>query len=416
MGIFTRTENETATRLQRQSRVRGGPQMDNPADWFLFRRQGTHDFYRYIRDHIPLVSASVWAWVRLCFTAQKLVLTGSAREENKARDVLDALGRRVYEGISRQDGVKSLLETFFLEIFTAGQFAGEVILLPDGSGIDYFHTLDPNTIQWEKRGRWKPYIEQDGRRINLDHERFFYYGMGADTRNPRGVSPIASIPFVTEIEEKMLEDMALSSHNAGLPRLHVKVSPPEPMSGENQRQYGERMNQYFDDTVDKFCELDADDNVFTWGDVEIATVGGQSGNNYRWRVMREHVLEDVITGMRLFPWVVGRSHSATKNWVQTQFNLLLQEVDSIQEEARALADWIRNLELSLRGIRARAHHSFAPNQDPFMLEKRQAEQIQFETVRAKVDAGYITKETGAKELGYPGISKREPARPREMSP
>jgi len=112
------------------------------------------------------------------------------------------------------------------------------------------------------------------------------------------------------------------------------------------------------------------------------------------------VIEDVITGMRLFPWVVGRTHGTTKNWVQAQFNLLMQEVDSIQEEAKSFADWLRNTELQMAGINAKANHIFLPNQDPFILDKAKSEAILFDTVDKKVKRGYISKDDGAKELGY----------------
>ena len=377
-----------------------GSKPSNPVDWLPLHSAGSADFYRYVRDRVPLVSASVWAWVRLCFTPQKFIVIGPEKEKIKAEEAIEALGRRVFEGISRKDGIKSILELFFLEVFTTGRFAGEIIPEASGTGIKYFHTIDPYMIEWEKRGRWIPFIERKGKRINLNNDRFFYHGLGSDFKNPAGVSPIASIPFVTEIAERMVEDMALASHNAGTPRMHIKISPPEPQRGESPESYAKRAQGYFDDTVENFKYLDADDNLFTWSDVEVSVVGGFGSAPYTWRINREQVIEDVITGMRLFPWVVGRTHGTTKNWVQAQFNLLMQEVDSVQEEAKALADWIRNTELAMKGIRARVSHQFAPNQDPFVLEKARTQAIQFETVDRKVRRGYISKEDGAKELGY----------------
>jgi hypothetical protein len=357
-------------------------------------------FYRYLRDNIPLISASVWAWVRLCFTPQHYLIIGQESEKKKAEVIIEQFGKRVFEGISRKDGIKSLLEIFFLEIFTTGRFAGEIVPLASGKGISYFHTIDPFDITWERNGKWIPYIEKEGKKVSLDNGRFFYYGLGADIKNPAGVSPISAIPFVSEIEQKMLEDMSLFSHNAGVPRLHIKISPPEPMKGENEVNYAKRVNSYFDETVEKFKYLDPDDNIFTWSDVEISMVGSSGGDPFTWRLNREQVIEDVITGMRLFPWVVGRTHGTTKNWVQAQFNLLMQEVDSIQEEAKSFADWLRNTELQMAGINAKANHIFLPNQDPFILDKAKSEAILFDTVDKKVKRGYISKDDGAKELGY----------------
>ena len=383
----------------------------NPVDWFPFHPaslSGSADFYRYVRDHVPLVSAAVWAWVRSCLTPQKYLIMGPEKEKKRAEEIIEGLGSRIYEGISRKDGIKSLLELFFLEIFTTGRFAGEIVPEASGRGIAYFHTLDPYAIGWEKRGKWVPFVEREGKKVYLDNERFFYYGLGADMKNPAGVSPIASIPFVTEIEQRMVEDMALASHNAGTPRIHVKIAPPEPQRGESAETYAKRAQTYFDDTVENFKFLDADDNVFTWSDVEVSIIGGYGSAPYTWRINREQVIEDVITGMRLFPWVVGRTHGTTKNWVQAQFNLLMQEVDSVQEEAKSLADWLRNTELALKGIRASASHQFSPNQDPFMLDKARAQAIQFDTVDKKVLRGYIGKEDGAKELGYHTYFKPDP--------
>lgn len=402
MNWFKRRKNhrEAIVKADRSGRVRERTTKPiSPVQWFPFHRSTRRDFYRYVRDNIPLISSSVWAWVRLCTTPQKFMLQGSTAEKQKAEKVLKELGYRIYEGVSRKDGVRSIIDQFFLEIFTVGRFAGEVVFLPSRSGINYFRTIDPYLIQWEKKGRWIPFIEHEGEKIYLNNERFFYFGLGSDTSDPAGVSPIASIPFVTEIEERMLEDMAYSSHNAGTPRLHVKITPLEPLKGESQQNYAQRLDSYFEDTVEKFRYLDPDDNIFTWSDVEVSIVGGQAGS-FSWRINREQIIEDVITGMRLFPWVVGRTHGTTKNWVQAQFNLLMQEVDSIQEEAKALADWLRNLELQLRGIDATASHQFAPNQDPFILDKAKTQAITFDTVDKKVNRGYISKEDGAKELGY----------------
>lgn len=393
---------------EKRTRVRGKQRHVQPRVNRLSNQLSSQsDFYRTIRDTILLVSSAVWAWVRLCFTPQNFSIDVEDRSRRKAESILEELGHRVFEGVSRKDGIKALLELFFLEIFTTGRFAGEIVPLSSGKGIDYFHTIDPFLIQWEKKGRWIPYVYRENEKVALNNDRFYYYGLGGDIRNPGGVSPIAAIPFVAEVEQKMLEDMALSSHNAGMPRLHVKISPPEPLRGESQKKFAERLESYFDSTVDRFRSLDADDNIFTWSDVDIELISG--GGNMNWRMNREQVIEDVITGMRLFPWVVGRTHGTTKNWVQSQFNMLMQEVESFQAEASALAEWIRNTELWMKGIQAVSTHQFDPNQDPFVLEKAKTQAVQYETINKKVERGYISKEQGARELGYSTLFREENA-------
>jgi hypothetical protein len=223
--------------------------------------------------------------------------------------------------------------------------------------------------------------------------------LGNDISDPRGIEPLASIPFVAQIQEALLFDMARSSRNAGTPRLQIRITPPPAFAHESEKEYQERINQYFDATVSQFSRLDPDDNLFTWSDVEVRVIGGDQGRTFVWRMNREQVIEDVITGLRLFPWVLGRSHGTTKNWVEAQFNILMQIVDAVQDMGTSLADWLRNTELRMHGNLATAHHIFSPNEDPFLLSKMQARAIEFETIDKKVQRAYISKDDGARLLG-----------------
>ncbi len=369
---------------------------------FIWTGTNRAEFYRYLRDHVPIISSAVWAWVHLCATPQSYTLTGSEDEKRKADAILSALDKRMLENpLVRRGGIAHVTEQFFLELFTTGRFCGEIIPLPDGKGIDYFHTIDADLIQWERDGKWKAYLEDDkGKRTYLNPARFFYASLGSDIHNPRGIEPLASIPFVAQIQEAMLSDMARSARMAGTPRLQIKVTPPKAYQHETDKEYQARANRYFDDTVSQFRKLDPDDNIFTWDDVEITLIGGDTNRNFTWRLNREQVIEDVITGLRLYPWVLGRSHGTTKNWVEAQFNLLMQIVDSVQNLGKSLGNFLRNTELSMQGNLCKSEHVFEPNQDPFQLSRMQARNIEFDTIDKKVKRGYISKDDGARELGY----------------
>ena len=65
----------------------------------VFDYYGTNsgDFYRWIRDAIPIISAGVWTWVRLCATRQTRIIDGPAAEVKRARDVLAKLDAKLLE-------------------------------------------------------------------------------------------------------------------------------------------------------------------------------------------------------------------------------------------------------------------------------------------------------------------------------
>ncbi len=360
-------------------------------------------FYRYLRDRIPIVSAGVWTWVHLCATPQKRQIRGEEKQVQQAEWLLGALDKRIYPKIDGEtNGMRRLTEAFFLELFTVGRFAARVVLLPDGSGVDYLEMLDPYAIRWQKvRGRAVPFLElENGDLEAIQPETFFHRTLVSELGSPDGIEPLASIPFVVEIEQRMLEDMARASHNAGIPRLQIRVNPPDPLHGEDADSYSERRNSYFADTVSQIRELGPDDNLFTWSDIEVEVVGGQGDTGASWKLNREQVVEDVITGLKLFPWALGRSHGTTKNWIYAQYNLLMQIVDTVQELGKDFAEWMMRLELRLAGNPSEVSWLFAPNQDPFVVDRNRARLMELERAERLVESGIITLDQAARELGY----------------
>ncbi len=360
------------------------------------------EFYRFLRDNIPIISTGIWTWVRLCATSMTQHIEGDKEQLAKAEIQLSELEHRLLEApYGRGSGLMKLTEAYYLELFTTGKFAGEVILTEDGKSIDHFKFIDPYLVGWEYSDDcWLPFVRnlETEEMEPVDPDRFFYSTLGIDLSNPGGGEPLASIPFVVEIEQLMLEDMARSSHNAGTPRLQVKITRPERNSWEGDEQYSGRANTYFRDVLNEFKNLEPDDNIFTWSDVEVTVVGG-NGNGTDWRLNREQVIEDVITGLKLFPWILGRSHKTTKNWVQCQFDLLMQMASAHQKSGTDLIDWLCNLQLHLQNIDADVCHVFEQLPDLFRLERARAEKQELENIDFKVNRGYISKDDGAVAMG-----------------
>ena len=371
---------------------------------FQFTGANRGDFYRFLRDHIPIVSSGIWTWVHLCTTPQRIELLGPEMQVRRAQGLLEQFQQRIYPRLDGdRHGLERLIESAFLDLFTLGRMALRVHLLPDRAGISHVEALDPCRIRWLRLsdGRAQAWLEDDeGKLERLDPATFFHRTLTSDLHQPDGVEPLASIPFVVEIEQRMLEDMARSSHNAGTQRLQIRLSPPSREPGEDQESYTQRINNYFDTTVRQFRELGPDDNVFTWSDVEVKLIGGSGSEGSVWKINREQVIEDVITGLKLFPWALGRSHGTTKNWIFAQYNLLMQIVDSVQRTGSDLAEWLMRLELRLAGNMAQPRWSFAPNQDPFIVERNQARLLELERVERLVEGGFINRDQGARELGY----------------
>lgn len=367
--------------------------------------------YRYLFQRLPILSSSLLAWDSILNTHSRYEFEGTETEIKKARSVIDELDVRLFleQGIKR-GGIKQLVRLFFAEMIKVGRFSYEIIPTMTADAIETIKLNDCyNDIQWIWfRDKWIPVkIDNDTGKYSSVGLQFYYFSMFQDIKNPAGRSMLRSLPMVSKIYDQMFTDMALGSHNAGHPRLHIRVNRPEKSTVETPDQYVSRAESYFDSTVENFDNLKVDDNIITWEDINIDVKTPTSPSGFVWKDNFQVAAEEIIAAVGLMPWAVGRSHGTTKNWVDTQYNFWLNRVQNFQHDAVLMANSVMDLELRLKGIQAKSNYIFDANSDPTILPKRKAESIHFETVDEMYEKGYITKDQAAQRLGLMKAEKNE---------
>jgi len=369
--------------------------------------------YRFLRDNIPVLNSAVWTWTRICASPSHLELKGSVENSAFGRDnpklldnayeVLKNLDRRIYQhNFQKFGGADALLTQFFGSLFTDGAVCGELVLTPSRDRLDKFYFIDPATIRFKLKDdtNWELYQEVNGVLIKLNPASTFYLGLDRDPDDPRGKSILGSIPFVARVEQRLLEDMQKTMHNAGYHRLHVKIKPPERFSGESDETYISRANKYFEDTVEMMRELTPEDNPITWNDVGIEYIGpsGHIASSNYWYINHKALVEDICAGVHLDPFMLGYSYGPTRSWAQFKYELILRNVISIQRLAKRFMEWIRNIELALWGISLECVHHFDNRKFFGMLEQREAEKIHLENIIRKKEAGFISEDQAKREI------------------
>jgi len=363
--------------------------------------------YRFLRDNIPILNSAVWTWTRICTSPSYFELKGSEEPAllDRGTEILRSLDRRIYQhSFQKFGGADALLNQFFRSLFTDGAVCGELVLTPSKDRLDKFYFIDPATIGFKLKDQnsWELFQEVDGKQIKLNPYSTFYLGLDSDPDDPRGKSILGSIPFVARVEQRLLEDMQKTMHNAGYHRLHVKIKPPERISRESDETYLSRANEYFEDTAEMMRELAPEDNPITWSDVQIEYIGPSghiSSSNY-WYINHKALIEDICVGVHLDPSILGYSYGPSQSWAQFKYELILQNVVSIQRCAKRFMEWIRNIELALQGLSLECVHHFDNRKFFGMLEQRQAEKIHLENVIRKKEAGFITEDQAKKELEW----------------
>jgi len=360
--------------------------------------------YRFLADNLPLVNACLWTWVRLSSAPGEYRLNDDTGESIRklAQNRLDGLARRVYANPGgNRTGLSNLLPDLFVSLYRDGIFGGFATVYADGTGVDQFIPVDPIDLATEATDRGpRLVLQREKKSYRLDRPDFYHLPFNACLSQPFGRSILQAIPFVAYVEQQLVDDMRRTSHNSGYHRLHIKITPPERLTGEGDKAYTDRINGYFDSTVEMIKSLDVDDNPVTWDNVVIEHSGPQHAKEITnsWFMSHRAMIEDICAGTHLAPYLLGYSFGATTTWSGFKFDVVMRQVRSVQTEVARFLEWLGNIDLALAGIDARCRFVF---DNTFAYQARDnlaVETGQVDNILKLYQAGLIDQKTAREKV------------------
>jgi hypothetical protein len=361
--------------------------------------------YRFLTNHVPIISACVWTWVRLSAAPGEFKIV-DARDERAKRTALErlkALSERVYaNAIGNRVGLATMLPELFVSLFRDGIFGGFITVNADGSGIDRVIPVDSLIMSREQRDSGPGlFLDLESGMMDLDRADFRYIALSNSPAQPFGTSILQSIPLVTYIEQQLVSDMQRSSHNSGYHRLHIKITPPARMAGESDNAYTNRINGYFDSTVQMIRSCEVDDNPVTWDNVAVEYIGPNSSSSVstNWFVSHRAMIEDICAGTNLAPYLLGYSYGATTTWSNFKFDVVMRQVRSVQAEVANFLEWIANIDLALAGIDASCRFVFDNSFAYQATDQVAVESKRVENLLKLYQAGLIDEKSAREKVG-----------------
>jgi len=356
--------------------------------------------YRFLRDAIPDISDAVWTWKRLCQTGHEVEVLDASSELSRERAyrMIRDLDTRVNADGGGMDG---LLDIFYTSLFTYGAAALEIVLNRSRESIHDIVPVDVWTVRFkrdEKTGRTLPCQVHSGKEIPIAPERFFYLGTDRDGTNPYGRSMLRSIPFVVKIQQRLLEDMAKATHNAGWSKLHVKYKPGERFRGESMEDFQTRISGNFEKLRDSVTKLKADQNLVTYDNVEVDVITGSQRSAVFYQ-NHKAVEEQVITGMHLMPILLGRNYGTTETYGTAQYEIINRQVASVNRVVKRLLERLYNFELSFMWGSARAKVKMRTNKTVDLLKDSMAAKNEIDNAVRLRDEGFLDQKGAAARLG-----------------
>lgn len=356
--------------------------------------------YRFMAEAIPLINAVIWTWSRLAAAPGRFSLWKDDRQADspEAQEVLKRLFERINRGCFGHGGTEGdILPPFFQSLYLDGAVLGSMEICPDLSGVARYRFFDLAKTEAQVGSDGKITAVEalpSGERRHTGPD-LFYYALNADLAHPHGCSILKAVPFVTFVEQQLVDDMRRSMHNSGYHRLHVKIRPPEKREGEADEPYVSRANSYFDSTVAMIRDIEPEDNPVTWDDVAIEYIGpsGTGGaKTSNWYLNHRAMVEEICSGTHLSPFLLGYSYNATTNWAQFKYDLVMRQVRSVQSAATSFLNWLANIELALRGFDLNATWEFDNTVSALAAERADVTSKEAASIIALYNAGLIDKE------------------------
>jgi hypothetical protein len=355
--------------------------------------------YRFLRDAIPDISDAVWTWARLCQAGYVVEMVDASSEEARERGegAIRKLDLRVN---AAGGGMDRLLEVLYTSVFTYGAAAFELVLSRTRESIHDIVPVDVATIRFKREsgGRLLPYQLQGGEHVELNPNLLFYFGIDREGTNPYGRSMLRSLPFVVKIQQRLLEDMAKATHNAGWSRLHFRYSAEERQKGESFEAYESRVNGNFEKLENAVSRLASDQNLVTMDNVGVDEIGG-GRRSHLFYENHKAIEEQVITGTHLMPILLGRNYGTTETYGTAQYEIINRHVASVNRGVKRLLERVYNFELSFLWGTARAKVKMRTNRAVDVLKEATARRQEIANAIQLRDEGFVDQQKAGELLG-----------------
>ena len=354
--------------------------------------------YRFLRDAIADVSDAVWTWKRLCQTGYDIEILEASTDSAKQRAMrlLRELDSRVNRGDRGMDG---LLDIVYASLFTYGAAALEIVLSPSRESIWDVVPVDVWTVRFKREhGKLQAYQLHEGEAIPLPMDRFIYLGLDRDGSNPYGRSMLRSLPFVLKIQQRLMEDMAKATHNAGWAKLHVQFTPEARQRGESGEAYTQRITKEFDALRTRLSGLETDQNLVTYDNVQVSVIKGEQSSQIFYE-NHKAIEEQVITGLHLMPILMGRNYATTETYGTAQFEIINRQVESVNRSIKRILERLYNYELALMWGSSRARVNMRTNRTVDVLKEADARGKEIANAITLRNEGLIDHAGAARLLG-----------------
>ncbi|MDD5106053.1 MAG: hypothetical protein PHC49_10600 [Desulfuromonadaceae bacterium] len=360
----------------------------------------------------PDISQALSIWVNLGNTGHEVEVEG--RNPQAVLDRINALAATVYQ---TGGGVDGLVNHFLRQIPLMGALSAEWVVADNiNDGLTDCVTVPVKRIRWQRvDGIFTPVQLTNAitggnmGSIRLNPVTYSYMPLMTNDGSPYAIPPFLAALKNIEVQLDATDNISSIIRKMGLLGfIDVKMTIPDAKPGESDEAYRNRLARRLKDYAAAYKGNLSKGVSVHYEDQEIkhnaTNAGAAAGAKSVWEINEEQI----FSAIDIPPSMCGRSYSTTETYAEVDFERLGTKLINGRRMIKRFLEKGYTLDLLLRGIDAQVSVSFNEHSAFKQKEKAEAEGQRIKNVLSKRDAGLISDDEAAQELGYEKATGRRP--------
>lgn len=348
---------------------------------------------------VPDFSQAVRRSIQLGNTGHHIEMEGLNEKQIKAAH--EELERFTARAFSPGGGTDALVNALLRQALVTGAVSVESVPSQALDGIEQIVLVPTRTIRFKrKENRYIPFQSAFPEDVELNELQYTYIPLIQGEDNPYGIPPLFSAVDAVYTQLEGMENVkGIYKKHGLLGFLFAKKKIP-PNEGLSHREYQEHLRKHLEKFADSFRQnfksgaaVGYDDTTVEYHSLTADSRGAIDIFNM--------VEQQVASGIDIDPALLGRTYSTTETYAGVVYHAFLSGLNNSRRIVKRSLEKIYWLHLVLAGYPVkRVRVKFNPDRSLQPHLEADAEQKKIQNVIAKVHAGFIDLDTGARELGY----------------
>jgi len=353
----------------------------------------------------PDVSQALSIITTLGNSGHEIEINGGRTEA--ALERINTLARNVYNG-----GADGLINHMLTQVALMGALSGEWVVADQVSdGIVRAVTPPVRSIRFRlEDGAWMPYQDTGkGFRENfvaLNPLTFSYTPLKTLDNNPYGIPLMLAAMKNLDVQIDAVRNFAAIVRKIGMLGITtVKLTQPHQLPGENLDAYQQRLIKHLKTYAASYAKSLSEGVAVHFDDQEISHHSISQTAASAAKIIFQINEEQIMSAFDIPPSMMGRSYSTTETYAGVDYDRLMGRLRNFRRIVKRFIEKGYQLDLQLVGIPVDSVRLTFSEYTGFKeKEKAETETIRIDNVVKKRDAGFISDDEAAQELGYMGAT------------